>query len=191
MDCKKTFQFTLVLKNVDENTPNLEDSLYAANCDDALINYRNGTVYLDFDREAYSLEDAVISAIKDIKSTSIGADIAGVAPENLVTESEIAKRLGKSRQTISLWIKGERRKSFPHPVMCLSEKSPLWKWTDIVRWLLTNKIINDTEFFENALFFSSINAALEECDIQERNLRHSLLSKLKKLQLSKNSRYQY
>lgn len=180
MSKKKIFQFTIVLKNVDEHTPNLEDSLYVAKCDDAIINYRNGTVYLDFDREASSLEDAVISAIQDIRSASVGADVASVAPENLVTESEIAKRLGKSRQTISLWINRERRKSFPHPVMRLAEKSPLWKWTEIAKWLLVNKIVHDRELFENALFFSAINATLEERDPTEKNLRHSLLAKLEK-----------
>jgi hypothetical protein len=29
---------------------------------------RNGIIYLDFDREAASLEEAVISAIKDVQS---------------------------------------------------------------------------------------------------------------------------
>lgn len=96
------YQFTLVLKNVDEKTAGLEDSLYEAGCDDALINYRNSAVYLEFDREAGSLEDAVVSAIKNVRSATIDADVASVAPENLVTESEIAKRLNLSRQTISL-----------------------------------------------------------------------------------------
>ena len=36
----KTFQFTLVLKNVDENTPELENNLFETGCDDALINFR-------------------------------------------------------------------------------------------------------------------------------------------------------
>lgn len=94
----KTFEFTLVLKHVKETTPFLEDNLYEAGCDDALIQYRNGAVYLDFDREATSLEDAVISAIKDVKSAPLFAEVASVTPENLVTEAEIAKRLNKSRQ---------------------------------------------------------------------------------------------
>ena len=84
----KTFEFTLVLKNVDETTPYLEDSLYEASCDDALrFNIEMQDVYLNFDREASSLEEAVISAIKDVKSTSIFAEVASVAPENLVNRS--------------------------------------------------------------------------------------------------------
>src|SRR3990167_4839090 len=112
-----TYQFTLVLKNIDENTPNLEDSLYEAGCDDALINFRNGTVYLDFDRKASSLEQAVLSAIKNVESASINATVSAVAPENWVTESEVAKRLEIKRQTVSFFVKCERRKAFPKPVM--------------------------------------------------------------------------
>lgn len=174
----KPFQFTLVLKNVHEKTNDLEDSLYEAGCDDALINFRNGAVYLNFDREASSLEEAVITAIKDVQSSSIDAEVASVAPENLVTESEIAKRLKIARQTVSLWIKGERRKSFPHPVMRLTEKSPLWNWSEVVNWLYENKIIANKELVENALFFANINAALEERDSRTRQLRQNLLERI-------------
>lgn len=178
MNASKIFEFILVLKNVDESTPDLEDSLYEAGCDDALINFRNGAVYLDFNREATSLEEAVISAIKDVKSASVDAEIARVTPENLVTESEIAKRLNKSRQIVSLWIKGKRRRLFPHPVMRLAEKSPLWNWCEVVAWLYDNKIINDKELVEKALFFANINAALEERDGKTRELRYSLLERI-------------
>lgn len=178
MNQAKTYQFTLVLKNVNEKTPGIEDSLYDAGCDDALINFRNGVVYLEFDREGSSIEEAVISAIKDVKSASIDVEVASVAPENLVTESEIAKRLNLKRQTVSLWIKGARRKAFPYPVMRLSEKSPLWNWNEVVTWLFKNKIINDIEIAEKALFFANINAALEERDRKIRKFRHNLLERI-------------
>lgn len=173
-----SYQFTLVLKNVDEKTSGLEDGLYEAGCDDALINFRNGAVYLEFDREADTLEDAVISAIKNVKSATIDAEIASIAPENLVTESEIAKRLNISRQTVSLWIKGERRGGFPPPVMRLSEKSPLWQWNEVVVWLFKNNIIHDQKMLDNALFFANINAALGELDKKTRDMRHHLLERI-------------
>lgn len=174
----KTYQFILVLKNVHECTDDLEDSFFEANCDDALINFKNGAVYLEFYREASSLEEAVVSAIKDVHSSSVGAEVASVAPDNFVTESEIAKRLKKSRQTVSLWIKGQRRKSFPHPVMCLAGKSPLWKWSEVVNWLYENKIVKDKTLVETALFFENINAALEERDDRARKIRHHLLQRI-------------
>jgi predicted DNA-binding transcriptional regulator AlpA len=178
MKAKKIFEFTLILKNVDENTSGLEDSLYDAGCNDALIHFRNGAVYLNFDREAVSLEEAVISAIKDVQSARVNAEVASVAPENLVTESEIAKRLNKSRQTVSLWIKGNRRKSFPHPIMRLAEKSSLWSWSEVVLWLYDYKIIDDKEWVDKAAFFSNINGALEERDKKTREIRHGLLERI-------------
>jgi hypothetical protein len=178
---KKIYQFTLVLKNVDENTANLEDSLFETGCDDALINFRNGTVYLDFDREAISFEEAVISAIKDVESASIGAAVATIAPEDLVTESEVAMRLGIKRQAVSSWIKGIRRNSilpFPKPIMKLSNKSPFWKWIDITKWLFRNHLIKEKEIVENAIFLENLNVVLEERDAKTRKIRRELLKKL-------------
>ncbi len=79
---KKLFNFTLVLKNVDDKTAGLEDSLYRAGCDDAMITFRNGTVYLDFERKDTSFESAVMKAIQEVESSSIGAIAENVAGED-------------------------------------------------------------------------------------------------------------
>ena len=71
MNARKTYQFSLILSGVDIDTPNLEDSLFEAGCDDALINSSSRTVYLDFDRESESLESAIISAIKVCQVASL------------------------------------------------------------------------------------------------------------------------
>jgi len=178
MSSNKTFKFTLILKNALASIDELEDSLYEVGCDDALIHCRNSSVYLEFDRVSTSLEDAVISAIKDIQRASIIVDIVGVSPENLVTESEIARRLNKSRQIISLWTNGDRRDSFPSPIMRISEKSPLWSWSEVTKWLFDKKIITDIEIVDNALFIANINGALEERDKKTRDNRHRLLEKI-------------
>jgi addiction module HigA family antidote len=178
MKSTKTFQFILNLKNIDQSTPHLEDRLYDANCDDALIHFRNGAVYLDFDREAASLEEAIISAMKDVKSAFMDAEISSVSPSDLVTEAEIAKRLNKTRQTVSLWIKGERRKSFPQPIMRLTEKSLLWSWSEVTNWLHENGIIKDIKLVESARLIANINAVLKECDQPTREFRQKLMSKM-------------
>lgn len=177
-----TFQFTLILDNVDEYTSDLEDSLFEAGCDDALINFRNGTVYLDFDRKAISLKEAVISAIKQVETSPLKAVVGAVAPDNFVTESEVAERLSMKRQAVSLWIKGKRRAStsspFPSPKLKLSNKSPLWKWNEIAEWLYTNQIIREKEIVETAIFIEDINAALEERNSITREHRQELVKKL-------------
>jgi hypothetical protein len=179
-----SYQFTLILKNVNENTTGLEDSLYEAGCDDALINFRNSAVFLDFDRESTSFEEAVISAIKQVESASVEALVINVAPEDLVTMSEAAKRLNKTRQILFLWIKEERRKSttkpFPQPKMKLSDKSPLWKWREIVEWLYFHNLIKEKELVDKAIFIEHLNAVLEERDQAVRKSRKILLEKLMK-----------
>lgn len=173
---QSTYHFTLVL----ENTPDLEDKLYQANCDDSLVNFRNRAVYLDFDRVAASFEDAVIEAIKDTESAELQVMVINVAPDNFVSEAEIAKRLDLKRQAVSLWVKGTRRKQnpFPKPVMKLTEKSPLWKWSEVTKWLFQNKQIQNPEIVSDALFIENINAALEERDANIRKSRKNLLRKL-------------
>lgn len=174
----KIYQFTLVLKNVDEHSPGLEDSLFEAGCDDALINFRNGCVYLDFNRKAHSLEEAVISAIAAVESADLGATVLHVAPEDWVTESEVAKRLGKKRQLVSLWMQGKRRTAFPNPVMKLTDKSPLWKWREIVEWLYKHRLVQEPELLVEAKFLEHVNAALEERDGSVRKYRNHLIKKL-------------
>lgn len=173
------YQFTLVLKGVDPQTPLLEDSLFEAGCDDALINFKNNTVYLEFDRVADTLEDAVITAIQDVESSSVCAEVAYVTPEDLVTESDIAKRLNKKRQAVSLWVKGERRihHPFPNPIMKLEDRSPCWRWREIITWLYENELTQKEEV-DNAYFLAHLNAALEERDPETNKFRQHLLKQL-------------
>lgn len=182
---QEIYQFTLILKNIEEETPDLEDSLYEAGCDDALINFRNGTVYLDFDRKAHSFEEAVLSAIRDVERASIKPIVGTVAPEDMVTESEIAQRLSIKRQTVSLWIKGARRKSFPKPTRKLTEKSPFWKWREVVKWIFDNEVISTIteEDVKNALFLETLNIVLEERDSMIHDVRNHLAAKMKEMKL--------
>lgn len=180
MSQNERYEFTLVLDGVDDQTVQLEDQLFVAGCDDALINFRNGTVYLDFCREENTLEKAVISAIRAVESIPAGAKVISILPDDSVTESEIANRLGKSRQTVSLWAKKARRKGmpFPSPISHLSERSPMWRWFDVVQWLYGQQLIHDKKMLERARFIENINAVLGERDPEIQAYRHHILSQL-------------
>ena len=156
------YQFTLILEGVDDKTLGLEDALFEVGCDDALINYKNGAVYLDFDREGEGLEEVVLSAIKDTESSNIGAKIVSVAPEHLVSLSDIAERTSMTRQAVSLLVKGERGAGdFPKPVLKISNKSPLWRWSAVAQWLYQQGRIQDYTIVDFANAVEDINAALE------------------------------
>lgn len=177
----EAYEFTLVLDGVDDQTEGLEDQLFDAGCDDALINFRNGTVYLDFNREASSVEDAVISAIKDVENSTLVVKVISILPDDQVSAAEIAKRLNKSRQIVSLWVKRERRQGlpFPNPISKLTDTSPMWRWYDVVNWLYQNQLIKDQKVVDFAKFIENINAVLGERDPKVQEYRHQILQKLK------------
>ena len=61
-----TFHFTITLEGLSDISEELTDRLFEAGCDDTLLRCCDGVVYLDFDRDANSLADAVGSAVRDI-----------------------------------------------------------------------------------------------------------------------------
>jgi hypothetical protein len=59
--------FTVQVAGIDLKRDDYEDVLYGAGCDDALIAVVDNEIYLDFDREAPSFNEAVNSAKHDIE----------------------------------------------------------------------------------------------------------------------------
>jgi hypothetical protein len=87
---------------------------------------------IGFDREAPSLEHALLSAIEEVESS--GFEVLRVEPDEFVSAADIADRTGRSRQSISLLINGARGPGdWPRPVAG-NVRSPLWRWNDIAGW---------------------------------------------------------
>lgn len=175
-----SYQFTLILDNVDENTPNLEDALFEAGCDDALINFRNGVISLDFERRGNDFEQTILSAIKNIESSGIGTTVKMVTPEHFVNLTDIANRVGLTTQALSLYVLGKRGDgSFPKPILKIHNKSPLWKWTDVAKWLYEQRKIKDYQVVDHANIVNDINGALEiRADKKSFNHKKQILANL-------------
>jgi hypothetical protein len=62
------YDFTLILTESLELTDDLADALFAAGCDDGTPGTCQGVFSIDFHREAESLEEAIRSAIADIRT---------------------------------------------------------------------------------------------------------------------------
>src|SRR3954447_19901264 len=119
--------FSLILQGASELTPEIADALYEAGCDDALVGSRDGVLFADFDREAPSSAEAIISAIRQIESGGVGLTVVRVEPDELVSAAEIADRAGLNRETIRLYAMGRRGPgTFPPPVARLRSRSPLY-----------------------------------------------------------------
>jgi hypothetical protein len=132
---RKKFKFTLILESISDATEDIEDALYESGCSDALVWTRNGCVFLDFTREARSMDAAVTSAIDNVEGSGIGVTVGGIAPAPLVTQSMIAERLGVTREAVRLWTSGRRGRSvFPAPVTISGKGTAYWDWISVLRW---------------------------------------------------------
>ncbi len=155
------FEFTLLLDGIDKISPHVEDALFAAGCDDATISLRFGRIYLTFSRASASLKDAIISAIRDVRKSGIGATVLRVDQCDLITQSEIARRIHRSRQLVNQYILGTRGPGgFPAPACNITDRAPLWYWYEVAFWLWENNIIKEDDL-RDAQNLTVINRVLE------------------------------
>lgn len=73
------WEFTLILRDVVEMTDSLANALYDAGCDDATVGSSSGVARVSFSREAATLQDAIQSAVRDVRQA--GCEIARVEIE--------------------------------------------------------------------------------------------------------------
>ncbi|MCB9759953.1 MAG: DNA-binding protein [Alphaproteobacteria bacterium] len=153
------FNFTLVLGGVTELTEDLETAVYGGGIDDALLGISaDGQGFLEFDREAASLQDAVLSAIRDVWRAGIA--VTRLTPEDVVTATEIAERTGRSRQSINQLATGERGPGgFPAPVG-ETGRTRIWRWSEVVAWFHEAGVDPSLDL-ERARLIRVVNALLE------------------------------
>ncbi|CAN5143729.1 DNA-binding protein [soil metagenome] len=146
--------FTLILSGpVDERI----DDLFEAGCDDATFGEIDGVAYADFDREADSFIEAVVSAIRAISSVP-GLRVRRLEPDDLVTAADIAQRLGRTRESVRLLVSGERGDGgFPAPVSHTQRRNRIWRWSDVVAWANPD----DAHAIAMARLVAAINAKLD------------------------------
>lgn len=178
---QKSFNFVIVLSGISEHDDRIEDALFEAGCDDALLAFRNGVAYLEFDREADSLESAIISAVVNVENAEHQVTVSHVEPDDVVNAAEIARRLEWSREYVRLLVQGSRgRGDFPPPLSGVTGKTMLWSWSSVLRWLLQCEKVSDRSWLSNAETIRDINGVLSvrlHPSIVER--RKDLLRKLR------------
>jgi len=60
-------QFTLIVEGADLRSRRVVDALFEAGCDDATVGSIDETHHIDFHREATSLGEAILSAVRDVE----------------------------------------------------------------------------------------------------------------------------
>lgn len=155
------YDFALVLTGISEVTTEVEDALFKAGCDDATISVRCGRVFLTFSRTTRSLMDAILSAIQDVRKAKTGAEVLRVDVSSLVTQAEIARKIGRSRQLVHQYMTGVRGPGgFPAPVCDVTDGASLWQWSEVAHWLWQNDMIKE-DVLREAQAAAVINSVLD------------------------------
>lgn len=123
----------------------LEDTLFEAGCDDALVCSYNQAVYLEFDREAESAEEAINSALANIRAAGFKQLV--VQEMGVSSLAEMAERVGITRAAFSLYAKNKRGDgNFPPPVYGVSSGSALYSWPEVAEWLYKQGKLSQTQY---------------------------------------------
>ena len=128
----KTHNFTIVASGFD-GPSDIAERFFEAGCDDATIAIQKGLIVIEFEREARTFLNALMSGVRDVERT--GAKIERIEPDYLVSASDIAKRAGIGRAAVSLYATGRRGQGFPPPIARVTTESPLWDWVEVASWM--------------------------------------------------------
>lgn len=153
--------FTLVLNGPDIGEQPYLDMLYEAGCDQALLGTGPNPQYADFGYEAPTFEQAVLGAIADVEGADIPhLEVISVNTDEPISAAEIARKTGRSRESIRLLIAGRRGPGgFPQPINPRIAKK-YWHWSEVVRWF-ADALGEEVDDPERAEFVAAVNAQLE------------------------------
>jgi predicted DNA-binding transcriptional regulator AlpA len=159
----KTFEFSIIASGIDPDADDFGDRFVEAGCDDALVAYQKGHIIIDFAREAQSIDEAVASAIDNVRAA--GAVVDRIEPDPLVSLADIAARTGLTRAAITNYFKGSRGRNFPAPVAKVTSDSPLWDWADVAHWMASNAKV-PVELSVEASVLKEANSAVDAGEVQ-------------------------
>ena len=189
MSKNRTYNFVLVLSGVSETDGRVEDALYDAGCDDATLAFRAGIAYLEFDRRADSFEKAIVSAVHNVERSGLHLEVSRIEPGDLVTASEIARRIHRSREYVRLLVEGKRGAGgFPPPRSGVSATTLVWSWCDVIRWFSEYGVLQEVSSVYAAELLRDLNDALEmRSDPSATKRRQKYVRELSKENLSTRS----
>jgi hypothetical protein len=128
------YEFCLILEGIDGVDDDMIGKLLKVGCGDAIFGRLNGRAFADFGREADSFEDAVLSACRDIGRAGIGVTGFRLDDDDYVSQADIARKIGMSKQSVSMYASGARGPGgFPRPRVL--SKDALYSWAEVSEWL--------------------------------------------------------
>lgn len=151
-----SFVFRIRLR--DALTDEDADRLYEAVDEEVAIEEGPMGHFVGFEREAATFLDAVLDALDEV--IALGFEPISVEDE-LVSMADIAERTGRSRQSVSMIVSGQRGAGgFPRPVAG-NVRSPLWHWADVAAWF-EDVAHSKLSFEDRTRTIASVNGALAD-----------------------------
>ncbi len=89
----KRHKFTLILSGISEITTELANSFYEATGGDIEFNMRNGIPFLEFDRSAHTLREAILTAVGEVEEAVAGVRVVRVESATANTIAKINAEL--------------------------------------------------------------------------------------------------
>jgi hypothetical protein len=126
-----THAFTIVLDRLPADAE--LDALFSAGCDDAMFGTEGNLPIVEFDREAPSLAEAIVSAVRSLEAAALSP--VRVVDQDLLTLADIGDRLGQSRESIRRYAAGLRGPGgFPPPVNPTRDGAAFYRWSEVAPW---------------------------------------------------------
>jgi hypothetical protein len=185
---KYHFALSFKLARTDEDPDEIVGRLGAAGCDDSTVGIGiPGRVGLMFTREAESAEQAIISAISDVRRALPDAELTEVGPD-LAGLTDIAELVGVSRQNMRKLMVNHAG-SFPSPVH--DGSTALWRLAPVLEWLISRGYTIEQRLLDVARMAMQVNLVkdLQHLDRPVENRIRALLAYPKHESASKGADY--
>lgn len=154
--------FTLRFLDSGDDLDSLSGRLYERLDDASLMGPdADGSFLLEFDRRAPSLPDALTAALEEFRQALPDAQVLRVEEDDLATMADIAKRAGRTPESVRLLVNGKRGPGgFPPAAGRLDARTKVWRWSDIAEWFAERlgEPLADTS---DSAFLQAFNDALE------------------------------
>jgi len=133
MSAEKEYEFVLVVDGV--STEDDEAVAILTDAFDGVLSWNRGLYRLAVSGTGRDSCEAASQLVSRLAAALPGLRVVRLDPE-LVGISDIAQRIGHSRQNVQQWVNGERNGSrpFPAPEGCAG-RSLVWRWADVNEWL--------------------------------------------------------
>jgi predicted DNA-binding transcriptional regulator AlpA len=121
----------------------------------------DGSFLYEFDRRASSLPDALAAALSELSSALPEATVIRVHEYDLLTLGDIARRAGRTAESVRLLVNGKRGPGgFPPAAGDLGGRSKVWRLAEVAQWFeeALGQPLPDTA---DSAFLQAFNDALD------------------------------